>query len=105
MLLLLLVVVGVVVVVVVQVSDWIHQGLVCALPGQPGQFGHVGNEQFTVRRMGSGGSSTGTFQFCITAMDMASCCLVFAVVYRWWVNVEYRMAPRGWRMMSCRFMQ
>ena len=106
MLLLWLVVVVVgAVVVVVQVSGWIYQGLRATLPGQPGQFGHSGNEDFTVRRMGSGGTETQRFQFCVTCFDMASICMVFSVLYRWRIGMPEHVDERGWRMMSVRFMQ
>ena len=90
-------------VVVVQVQSWIHAALLASLPGQPGQFGHSGNEQFSVRQMGAKGSRSGSLQYCITCWDWPTLCLVFSVLYRWWAFVPYRISAKGWRMMSLRF--
>ena len=101
----LVVVVGALVVLValVQVIGWIREGLLRTLPGQPGQFGHGGNEQYNVRAMGSRAAS-GSQQFCITTFDWASLMMTFSVIYRWYSNVPYSVDRRGWRMMSVRFM-
>ena len=102
---LVVVVVGALVALValVQVTAWIREGLHSTLPGQPGQFGHGGNEQYNVRAMGSRAAS-GSQQFCITTWDWASLMMVFSVIYRWYSIVPTRVDPRGWRMMSVRFM-
>ena len=90
-------------VALVQVTAWIREGLQRTLPGQPGQFGHGGNEQYTVRTMGSRAAS-GSKQFCITTFDWASLCMVFSVIYRWYSRVPFSVDRRGWRMMSVRLM-
>ena len=90
-------------VALVQVTAWIREGLQRTLPGQPGQFGHSGNEQYIVRAMG-GRAASGSQQFCITTFDWASLMMTFSVIYRWYSFVPYHVDRRGWRMMSVRFM-
>ena len=95
----------VVVVAVVQVEGWLRSDLAAGVRGQPGQLGHTGNEQFSVRRMGSGGAASGSVQFCITAFDTPSACLLFGTMWRWWNFVPPHVNEKGWRMMPVRFME
>ena len=94
----------VVVVAVVQVEGWLRSDLAFGVRGQPGQMGHTGNEQFNVRRMGTTGAASGRVQFCITAFDTPSACLLYGVMWRWFIDVPVYVDARGWRMMPVRFM-
>ena len=91
-----------------QVMMWLNQGLDMddgsARTAAGGSMHSAGGAQYSARFLG-GPAASGARQVLITCPDQPSACLVFAVVWRWWVPVPTEVDARGWRFVSCRWMQ